>query len=116
MSSQIRQRWPYTSRTAASGPDPRIRERLALRIGLAEDRKRLRVAQVVIEAIGDVEIVGEKERAASERARSIARARRIEHARHQHRRLDGGREQGGARRGVATQQNLIFGALLFKFI
>ena len=70
-----------------------IGERLTLLIRLAENRVGFGVAQIVVEAVGDVEIVGEEERAAPERARDLACGRGIEETRDEHRGLDGGRQQ-----------------------
>ena len=52
----------------------------ARRIGPAENCKGFGVAQIVVEAISDIEVVGEQECAPAKSARCVARPGWIEHA------------------------------------
>ncbi len=70
-------------RGIGSGPAD-IRKRHARSIGAAEDREGLGITQIVVQAIGNVEIVGEQERTPAKSARGVGCAWRIEQSRQQH--------------------------------
>ena len=63
---------------------PESSEGLSPRVRLAEDRISFGIPEIIKQAIGDVEIVGEQEGTPAERVRCIRLLRRVEHARHQH--------------------------------
>ena len=111
MSSQSCQDWPRRGAGCCRADGRRSEARRSRPLGPAPAIQPFGVLEVVVEAVGDIQVIGEEEHALAVKPSARGSVGGVEDAAEQHRRLDAGREEARPGGRIAAQGEHVLDAL-----